>query len=247
MRIAATVAIVTLFAMPIAASAQTPSTGSGQATDIQSQMITLLQQIVQLQTTLIASLTNQIASLQQQIANLAPPVSDQLTTRHICTIVTPPTCSTTMSVTYDSYNCVTSYFCKPSTNTTTTGAPCIYNGQTYAEGATATFGVCPNNNNYNGPPFGGACSNPFLHICHNGQWVSGTQTTGASCTWINGQVVPSGTILKIRTCADDPSIACTGTVAISSQYCVNGTFQACYLGGTNNACPTGAPVVLTNK
>ena len=132
-----------------------PAMSTAQTTDMNSQMIALLQQILVLQKSLILS-------LQTQIADLSAKASGQQTTTHKCAIVTPLTCSTVLSVTYDSYNCVTSYSCKAVAETAS--ASCSANGQTYASGQSVS-GICPQG----GLPFGGTCSGPMAR--QNGQWV----------------------------------------------------------------------------
>ncbi|TSC86933.1 MAG: hypothetical protein G01um10148_38 [Parcubacteria group bacterium Gr01-1014_8] len=133
-----------------------PMVSAAESTDLQSQIIALFQQIIQLQKDLVLKLTQEITKLQTQIANL----QKQVAQTHRCTLVMPPSCSTALTVSYDSYNCVTGYACKPSTTTTqtTTGASCTYNGQIYAEGMTSEggwtastgvslclpSGICPN-------------------------------------------------------------------------------------------------------
>ena len=81
------------------------------STDIQSQVISLLQQIITLQKQLIESLQNQISQLQSQISQLH--ISTSNTQPHICAIINPPPCSATLTVSRDSYNCPTAYTCAP--------------------------------------------------------------------------------------------------------------------------------------
>ena len=151
--------LVLFLAVPFASHAQT-------ASDIQSQMITLLQQIIELQKQLILSLTNQISQLQQQISKLSQPVSTTITTPHICAIVNPPSCSTTLTVMRDSYNCVTGYQCATPVTTTTSqpmpttaSASCTYGGTPVQEGTKA---VCGTN---------GSFAMNARYVCQSGQWV----------------------------------------------------------------------------
>ena len=145
-----------------------PVSSFAQSVDIQSQMISLLQQIVQLQTQLITSLTSQIGDLQQQLTRIATPTQPPLTIQN-CTIIDPPQCSTTLKVFRDSYNCVTGYGC--SVAITPINESCTDNGKTYANGQSQCH-VVP------GAITGSVtCSVQNWWTCHNGQWVPATQTS----------------------------------------------------------------------
>src|ERR1041385_7456932 len=90
--------LVFAVAFPVAVFAQS-------ATDIQSQMVTLLQQIIALQKTLIETLQNQINQLSSQITTIQNRYSQpQVVIEHQCSVVTPPACTTKLMATYDSYN-----------------------------------------------------------------------------------------------------------------------------------------------
>src|ERR1700694_5908155 len=122
--------LVLALTLPIAASAQ--------STDLQSQIIALLTQVISLQKQVIEGLNNQITQLQARVSQLQasqPPIPSLINT-HTCSIINPPACSTTLTVTRDSYNCVIGYSCKAATatestnpngtntNPTNTGASC---------------------------------------------------------------------------------------------------------------------------
>jgi len=217
--------LVLMLVMPVAASAQT--------LDVNSQIITLLQQIITLQKTLIETLQNQINQLSAQISSL-----NTTTQTHKCAIVTPPACATTLTATYDSNNCVTGYFCKPvttSTTNTTAGASCTYNGQTYANGQTISE-WCPGNM-MEGLKLGSQCGGPM--ICASGQWVqwvSGAQSTGNSCTWVDGRTFPHGA--KGFACTLFGSGCQLQTVAPPQWECRSGSWYMCDWQGNNckNAC-----------
>ena len=161
--------------LPVAVSAQTEASTS---------ILALLRQIISLQTSLIETLQNQLAQLSTQALGSAA-------TTHKCAVVSPPLCSTTLSATYDSYNCVTAYSCKTAATTTaetttsanTSTGGCSYAGATYAEGKQRNSCV-PSFPNY--LP---ASSCGFTFMCRGGTWVP-LIVTPQTCPY-NGEEYPN--------------------------------------------------------
>ena len=160
MKYIAAVLLCIAFFLPVAASAQT---------DLQSQMMALFTQIITLQKQLIESLQNEVVKLSTQLANLKN-TNASTASVYKCAKLTPPLCATAITVTYDSYNCVTGYACKPSTTTqtttNTTGASCSsYNGMrsegTILDGSMILTGQ---------PYYGGAIVLPMWQ-CKAGVWI----------------------------------------------------------------------------
>lgn len=266
----ALVATICFLALPITVTAETTS-------DTQNQLIVALQQLIQLLTTELAQLEQQVGQssnssqpvtqcpmytatecsstvvpqgYDQHGCAISPKCTSPLVTitPHTCNPMTPPSCSTTLTPFYDTYNCVTGYACAapavnpPPTNpvgTTDPASDANCKRWRYCGGPTCTRSV---------PGATPQCGSDYSNeVCTSHPPLCTYFTSSASCT-MYGQPFESGTVLKIRTCADDHSLPCTGTIAVASYYCANGTVQMCNLGsGTNYPCPANAPVALTNK
>ena len=139
------------------------------------------QAIVQATAALAASPpTSTSSSTASQPLN-GPPVSTLITTQNLCPVVPVPTCTTTLTATYDINHCVTRYSCTPAVTTavtsppvtTSTGASCTLN-DLYGHGSVYTDGQefrvdCMD------PNIGHICPGVSIIylICHNGHWYNG--------------------------------------------------------------------------
>ena len=219
--------LVLLSTLPLAVSADT-------TTDYQSQMASLLQQIISLQKTIIESLTSQISQLQQQIAQV--PVQN---TSHLCTPITPPSCATSLTPSYDSYNCVVGYTCaNGNASTAATPAP------------TATLTASPTSITQGGSATLTWAATNADSCIGTGFTVSGTSGTvtvsptaattyALTCFNSTGNVVASATIavaslasciFNNQTIADGQSVTAYQSASVASgQQCV-GQSRVCHNG-----------------
>lgn len=195
----ALLACIVAFSIPSAVSADTLGT--------QAQLISLLQTIVQLQQKYTESLSARVAELTQQLAVArAQPVSScpaSQTTTHICGIVNPPACATSLTVTRDAYNCVTGYACAATQSSPqTVVAPASVSNATCRtpRGVVYENGSAIRTDRCEWFAFGQQCvitgTAVFpLITCRNGQWYSGngelfSTQQNTSCTFAN---TPAGT------------------------------------------------------
>ena len=182
-------ALAVALGTPIAASAATQA-------ELQSQVISLFTQIFEMQKRVITALEGKVSELEADLSSAQTQLTSAraelqvcegektgtsvIPTAHTCAVVNPPACSTSLSATRDSYNCVTGYQCAPAATTTTqpvqptlqsTDGSCVAYNTVYTNGSTIWCSIKPS------PVFPCPITELFgpydfsSWTCSNSQWV----------------------------------------------------------------------------